>query len=398
MFSIHFSPVYAFPGSTSHNEISTQEQEGAWGSGLGFEYQQAPEVLCAIAGELQRLCASECAKERMQLRTVQVQVHVWARICVRVGVDVQAKPPQVASRAHDSSRVDVMGSSFWLDPDEELEADESTPADNIDQVITNHLVLFRSVPALQAQNQKLLGIVREMGAKIHWNLASFPLASENEERGGGASVPRGRSARDRTRRSDACDIALEIRAATAEGEVLEAREGHARRADAKEHLIDPTVGKRSAEVDDKALEPRHAPDLRDEKRRVGLGQVDDIHELERDEAPGELEQPRANWRTDVEQIEHAEQALHRCLDVDATHALAELEQEMHFLLLPYRVSGPSLVMHYQKKGRRMREHGHYGCAVPAHEVHTETSWKSEYQVPPPALENPASIGTIYRTS
>ncbi len=51
--------------------------------------------------------------------------------------------------------------------DEELEADEATaPAENIEAVITNNLVLFRSIPALQDQNQKLLKVVRELGAKM----------------------------------------------------------------------------------------------------------------------------------------------------------------------------------------------------------------------------------------
>ena len=51
--------------------------------------------------------------------------------------------------------------------DEELEADESTrPAENIEAVIENNLVLFRSIPALQEQNQKLLRIVRELGEKL----------------------------------------------------------------------------------------------------------------------------------------------------------------------------------------------------------------------------------------
>jgi nucleoprotein TPR len=40
------------------------------------------------------------------------------------------------------------------------------PVENIDKVITNNLVLFRSIPVLQAQNQKLLCIVRKMGAKM----------------------------------------------------------------------------------------------------------------------------------------------------------------------------------------------------------------------------------------
>jgi len=66
--------------------------------------------------------------------------------------------------------------------DEELEVDESTaPAENIDEVITNNLVLFRSVPALQAQNQKLLGIVREMGAKMEAEEREYREALEKEQ-------------------------------------------------------------------------------------------------------------------------------------------------------------------------------------------------------------------------
>jgi nucleoprotein TPR len=66
--------------------------------------------------------------------------------------------------------------------DEELEADESTvPAENIDEVITNNLVLFRSIPALQAQNQKLLGIVREMGAKMEAEEREYREALEKEQ-------------------------------------------------------------------------------------------------------------------------------------------------------------------------------------------------------------------------
>ncbi|TFY79631.1 hypothetical protein EWM64_g4383 [Hericium alpestre] len=51
--------------------------------------------------------------------------------------------------------------------DEELEQDLSTqPAENAEEFISNNLVLFRSIPALQEQNQKLLKIVREMGEKM----------------------------------------------------------------------------------------------------------------------------------------------------------------------------------------------------------------------------------------
>jgi nucleoprotein TPR len=67
--------------------------------------------------------------------------------------------------------------------DEELEAEEAntSPADNIDEVITNHLVLFRSLPALQAQNQKLLGVVREMGAKMEAEEREYREALEKEQ-------------------------------------------------------------------------------------------------------------------------------------------------------------------------------------------------------------------------
>jgi nucleoprotein TPR len=66
--------------------------------------------------------------------------------------------------------------------DEELEADENAaPAENIDEVITNNLVLFRSIPALQAQNQKLLGIVREMGAKMEAEEREYREALEKEQ-------------------------------------------------------------------------------------------------------------------------------------------------------------------------------------------------------------------------
>lgn len=51
--------------------------------------------------------------------------------------------------------------------DEEMDEDPSIqPAENIDAVITNNLVLFKSIPGLQEQNQKLLGLIRELGDKM----------------------------------------------------------------------------------------------------------------------------------------------------------------------------------------------------------------------------------------
>lgn len=55
------------------------------------------------------------------------------------------------------------------------------PADNIDAVITNNLVLFRSIPALQEQNQKLLKIVRELGSKMEAEEREYREALEKEQ-------------------------------------------------------------------------------------------------------------------------------------------------------------------------------------------------------------------------
>jgi len=51
--------------------------------------------------------------------------------------------------------------------EEELEDDPSmAPATNMEEVITNNLVRFRSIQGLQEQNQRLLKIVRDLGAKM----------------------------------------------------------------------------------------------------------------------------------------------------------------------------------------------------------------------------------------
>ncbi|KAI0699945.1 hypothetical protein C8T65DRAFT_709807 [Cerioporus squamosus] len=66
--------------------------------------------------------------------------------------------------------------------DEELEQDDTTrPAENIEAVITNNLVLFRSIPQLQEQNQKLLKIVRELGEKLESEEKEYREAMEREQ-------------------------------------------------------------------------------------------------------------------------------------------------------------------------------------------------------------------------
>lgn len=51
-----------------------------------------------------------------------------------------------------------------LPPDEELE--NFNPADDIETVITNNLVLYRSINELQEQNQRLLKVTRDLGARM----------------------------------------------------------------------------------------------------------------------------------------------------------------------------------------------------------------------------------------
>ncbi|KAH7927786.1 hypothetical protein BV22DRAFT_1060287 [Leucogyrophana mollusca] len=65
--------------------------------------------------------------------------------------------------------------------DEELDEMPPPPAENIDAVITNNLVLFRSIGGLQEQNQKLLKIVRELGTKMEAEEREYREAMELEQ-------------------------------------------------------------------------------------------------------------------------------------------------------------------------------------------------------------------------
>lgn len=68
-----------------------------------------------------------------------------------------------------------------LPTDAEMEEMEPLPADNIDAVITNNLVLFRSISGMQEQNQKLLKIVRELGARMEAEEREYREALEQEQ-------------------------------------------------------------------------------------------------------------------------------------------------------------------------------------------------------------------------
>ncbi|KAK7028127.1 Protein mlp1 [Paramarasmius palmivorus] len=66
-----------------------------------------------------------------------------------------------------------------LPPDEELEL--IPPAENVEEVITNHLVLFRSINELQDQNQRLLKVTRDMGQKMENEERDYREAMEKEQ-------------------------------------------------------------------------------------------------------------------------------------------------------------------------------------------------------------------------
>jgi nucleoprotein TPR len=55
------------------------------------------------------------------------------------------------------------------------------PAEDIEAVITNNLVLFRSIGGMKEQNQKLLRIVRELGAKMEAEEKDYREAMEKEQ-------------------------------------------------------------------------------------------------------------------------------------------------------------------------------------------------------------------------
>lgn len=66
-----------------------------------------------------------------------------------------------------------------IPPDEDLINVE--PATDTESVITNNLVLFKSIDGLQQQNQKLLKVVRELGKKMEDGEREYREVLENEQ-------------------------------------------------------------------------------------------------------------------------------------------------------------------------------------------------------------------------
>lgn len=66
-----------------------------------------------------------------------------------------------------------------LPSDEDMQ--DIQPVRDIEEVITNHLVLYRSIPQLQEQNMKLLRCIRELGARMESEERDYKEQLDNEQ-------------------------------------------------------------------------------------------------------------------------------------------------------------------------------------------------------------------------
>ena len=65
--------------------------------------------------------------------------------------------------------------------DDVLDQEMAETASDIESVITNNLVLFRSIPQLQKQSQKLLKITLELGARLEQEERDYKEVLERED-------------------------------------------------------------------------------------------------------------------------------------------------------------------------------------------------------------------------
>ena len=164
-----YSTARTDPCSDSHKAPILAQQRAEYERLQSEAAQLASQLADALAERDSSISTAADASQR--LMKTNRENELLQKQLNDLGRQVQALLKEIARRQDPT-----------IPSDEELEADESTaPAENIDEVITNHLVLFRNIPALQAQNQKLLGIVREMGAKMEAEEREYREALEKEQ-------------------------------------------------------------------------------------------------------------------------------------------------------------------------------------------------------------------------
>ncbi|KAG1766147.1 hypothetical protein EDD22DRAFT_978513 [Suillus occidentalis] len=140
------------------------------------EYDRLQSEAAQLASQLsttlaEREANSNAFQEASQkLKKSQSENELLQRQLDDLGRQVQTLLKELGRRTDPSLPTDI-----------EMEEMEPLPAENIDAVITNNLVLFRSIGGLQEQNQKLLKIVRELGSKMEAEERDYREALDQEQ-------------------------------------------------------------------------------------------------------------------------------------------------------------------------------------------------------------------------
>ncbi|KAG9315951.1 hypothetical protein JVU11DRAFT_3605 [Chiua virens] len=140
------------------------------------DYGRLREESTQLAGQLSTALAERDAsatsfqEASQRLKKSRQETDLLQHQLTDLGRQVQALLKEIGRRSDPS-----------IPSDEELDEMAPLPPDNIDAVITNNLVLFRSIPSLQEQNQKLLKIVRELGARMETEEREYRDALEKEQ-------------------------------------------------------------------------------------------------------------------------------------------------------------------------------------------------------------------------
>lgn len=113
------------------------------------------------------VCASNSRELTQKYEQSEKEIYMLQKELADLGSQVQALLREL-SRRDDPTIPD----------DEDM---TETPDKTIDEIISNNLVLFRSIPELQEQNRKLLRVTRELGAKMESEEREYKDALDQEQ-------------------------------------------------------------------------------------------------------------------------------------------------------------------------------------------------------------------------
>ncbi|KAG6850340.1 hypothetical protein H0H93_014613 [Arthromyces matolae] len=140
------------------------------------EYERLKSEAAQLASELSQSLSERDAQAKLASDNAQ-KLQKSARENELLQKQLNDLGRQVQSLLREVSRRD----DPTIPSDEDLDAMGIAPAEDTEAVITNHLVLFRSIAGLQEQNQKLLKIVREMGRKMEAEERDYRDTMEREQ-------------------------------------------------------------------------------------------------------------------------------------------------------------------------------------------------------------------------